>query len=54
MLDNIIYGTPDNKPEIAPKGTSQDLNKDTQKVAPEDELKGALQVVLDLHLFMQF
>ena len=45
--------SPDNTPGVVPKGALQDLYKDAQKGAPEDELKGALQVLLELNLFMQ-
>ena len=39
--------------QFVPKGALQDLYKDAQKCAPEDPVKGALQVALELHLFMQ-
>ena len=45
--------SPDNTPGVVPKGALQDLYKDAQKGASEDELKGALQVLLELNLFMQ-
>ena len=45
--------SPDNTPGVVPKGALQDLYKDAQKGAPEDELKGALQVLLELNWFMQ-
>ena len=45
--------SPDNTPGVVPKGALQDLYEDAQKGAPEDELKGALQVLLELNLFMQ-
>ena len=45
--------SPDNTPGVVPKGALQDLYKDAQKGAPEEELKGALQVLLELNLFMQ-
>ena len=48
-----IQGAPDNTPEIVPKGELQNLYKYSQKDAPEKALKGALQVALELHLFMQ-
>ena len=38
---------------IAPEGVFQDLYKGAQKSAPEIALKGALQVALELLLFIQ-
>ena len=38
---------------IAPEGVFQDLYKGAQKNAPEIALKGALQVALELLLFIQ-
>ena len=48
-LDGSIEGAPHHTPTFAPKGIFWDLYKGTQNVA----LKGALQVELELHLFMQ-
>ena len=42
-----------NTPRVACKGALQDLYKDPQKGALEIALKGAPQVALQLHLFMQ-
>ena len=38
---------------MAPQVALQDLNKDEKKGASEIALKGALQVALELHVFMQ-
>ena len=38
---------------MAPQFALQDLNKDEKKGASEIALKGALQVALELHVFMQ-
>ena len=51
-LDDTIQSAPDNTPGIAPKDALIDLYKDAQKGACEVELKGALLVSFDLHLFM--
>ena len=52
-LDGKIYVAPDNTPRVTCKCSLQDLYKDLQKGAPEIALKGAPQVALELHLFMQ-
>ena len=38
---------------MPPQVALQDLNKDEKKGASEIALKGALQVALELHVFMQ-
>ena len=52
-LCGTISGEPYNTLIIALKGAFQDLYKRAQKGSPEIALKGALQVALELHLFMQ-
>ena len=53
MLDVTIYCAPDNGSGIVPRAVLQDLYKDAQRDASENVLKGAFQVALKLHLFMQ-